>query len=123
MLSRLGERTLIGSFLLAGALSVHAAPEPQARGARRGRSLSPVSRRNSRHVLQNSTQADFASAEYGIHSRFVCRTRNILKTSNPNLQFRMESKPEGFYETAVSTLPQASPSMRSELTLSSAPAE
>jgi hypothetical protein len=30
---------------------------------------------------------------------------NILKTSNPDLYFRMESKPEGFYETAVSTLP------------------
>lgn len=30
---------------------------------------------------------------------------NILKTSNPNLQFRMESRPGGFYQTAVSTLP------------------
>jgi hypothetical protein len=29
---------------------------------------------------------------------------NILKTSNPNLYFRMESRPQGFFETAVSTL-------------------
>jgi len=29
--------------------------------------------------------------------------KNILKTSNPNLYFRMDSKPDGFYQTSVLT--------------------
>ena len=31
--------------------------------------------------------------------------RNILKSSNPSLYFRMDSKPDGFYETAVWSFP------------------
>lgn len=38
---------------------------------------------------------------------------NILKTSNPNLYFRMEAKPDGFYQTSVSELSLSTPS-RSE---------
>lgn len=39
--------------------------------------------------------------------------KNILKTSNPALYFRMESKPEGFYETSVWEIPPVT-STRSE---------
>jgi hypothetical protein len=36
--------------------------------------------------------------------------KNVLKTSNPGLFFQMESKPDGFYETAMMSLPQGSSS-------------
>lgn len=39
--------------------------------------------------------------------------KNILRTSNPALSFRMDSRPDGFYQTAIWTLP-ASFSERSE---------
>ena len=39
--------------------------------------------------------------------------KNILKTSNPALYFRMESRPAGFFQTSVTTLSSV-PSMQSE---------
>jgi len=39
--------------------------------------------------------------------------KNILKTSNPRLFFRMDSRPDGFYQTSIWTLPSSFPS-RSE---------
>ena len=35
---------------------------------------------------------------------------NLLKTSNPALYFQMESRPDGFYQTAMLSLPQGSSS-------------
>ena len=39
--------------------------------------------------------------------------KNVLKTSNPNLYFRMDAKPDGFYQTSVSA-PSGVDSSRSE---------
>jgi hypothetical protein len=39
--------------------------------------------------------------------------RNILKTANPGLSFRMESKPDGFYESSVWQIPPVT-SVRTE---------
>ncbi len=39
--------------------------------------------------------------------------KNTLKTSNPNLSFRMDSRPDGFYQTTVWASPPGTPS-RSE---------
>jgi hypothetical protein len=106
MLSRSGERTLIGSFLLAGALSVHAAPEPQApRGYAGDEACRPCHAEiiDTYYKTAHKLTSRAPSAESILGS--FAEHENILKTSNPNLQFRMESKPEGFYETAVSTLP------------------
>lgn len=107
MLPRSVKRILIGSFLLVGrVLSVHAAPGPQVPRSYAGdeacrachaeiidRYYKTAHKLTSRAPSQESILGSFAEHE------------NILKTSNPNLRFRMESKPEGFYETAVSTLP------------------
>jgi len=107
MLSWSSKRILIGSFLLAGrVLSLHAAPEPQAPRSYAGdeacrachadiieRYYKTAHKLTSRSPSVESILGSFAEHE------------NILQTSNPNLHFRMESKQEGFYETAVSTLP------------------
>jgi hypothetical protein len=107
MLARSGIRTLIWSFLLAGqVLSVHAAPVPPAQQSYAGdeacrachaeivdKYYQTAHKLTSRAPTAESILGSFAQPE------------NILKTSNPSLQFRMESRLGGFYETAVSTLP------------------
>jgi Cytochrome c554 and c-prime len=105
MLTRSGKRMLIGSCLLAGrVLSVQAAPGPQAQRSYAGdeacrachaeiieRYYKTAHKLTSRAPSGESILGSFAAHE------------NILNTSNPDLHFRMESKPEGFYQTAVST--------------------
>jgi hypothetical protein len=107
MLSRPGRRTLVWSFLLAGGiLNVHAAPGPQ---APRGYAGDEACRACHAEIVEKydktahklSSRAPSAESILGSFAEH----ENILKTSNPILQFRMESKPEGFYETAVSTVP------------------
>jgi cytochrome c554/c'-like protein len=107
MLSRSGKRILILSFLMAGrVLTVHAAPGPQ------------VPRNYAGDEACRACHAEIIDTYYKTAHKLTSRApsvesilgsfaehENILKTSNPNLHFRMESKPEGFYETAVSTLP------------------
>jgi hypothetical protein len=106
MLSSSTKRTLIWSFLLAcGFLSLHAAlgaQEPQSYAgdeACRACHAEIVEKYNktAHKLTSRAPSAESILGSFAEHE-------NILLTSNPMLQFRMESKPEGFYETAVSTL-------------------
>ena len=107
MLSRSGKRILIWSFLLAGrVLTVHAAPEPQASRSYAGdeacrachAEITETYYKTAHKLTSRAPSVESILGSFAEHE-------NILKTSNPNLHFRMESKPGGFYETAVSTLP------------------
>lgn len=107
MLFLSGKRVLIAGFLLAiGILSIHLTAGAQTPKTDAGDEAcrachaeivegysKTAHKLTSRAPSQESILGSFAEHE------------NILKTSNPNLHFRMESRPGGFYETAVSTLP------------------
>jgi hypothetical protein len=107
MLSWSGKRILIWSFLLAGrVLSVHAAPGPQVPRSYAGdeaclachAEIIDTYYKTAHKLTSRAPSVESILGSFAEHE-------NTLKTSNPNLHFRMESKPEGFYETAVSTYP------------------
>jgi hypothetical protein len=107
MFSRSGKRMLILSFLLAvRVLSVRASPEPQAPRSYAGDEACRACHAEIIEKYYKTAHKETSRAPSGesILGSFALH-ENILKTSNPNLHFRMESKPEGFYETAVSALP------------------
>jgi len=106
MLSISGKRMLVWSFLLAGQVSsINAAPGPQAQLSYAG---DESCRRCHAEIVEKYYKTAHkltsrAPSEESILGSFA-EPENILKTSDPNLHFRMEARREGFYETAVSTL-------------------
>lgn len=115
MSSRLASGILIGAFVFAA----HAKPHP-ASNVKSNRSAAPslegsASRQN--FVGDEACQACHAEkvdsyfhTAHHIASRVPTREsilgsfekpRNVFKTSNPGLFFRMESQPDGFFQTAI----------------------
>jgi hypothetical protein len=104
MLSRSYKKRLIWTCLLGSlVLSVHAAPGQQAPRSYAG---NDACRACHTEIVEKYSKTAHKLASQGPSAESIlgsfAENENILKTSNPLLQFRMESKPGGFYETAVS---------------------
>src|SRR5450755_3056114 len=104
MLPRPGQKMLIGSLFLASwVFNVHAAPAPQTHRSFTGDEAcrpchAEIVDKYSKTAHKLTSRAPSAESILGSFAEH----ENVLTTSNSNLHFRMDSKPQGFYQTAVS---------------------